>query len=544
MIINNEENEAIEKISALQTMHDIAQFLGTSKQKLLYHLFKKPLNYRTFNIPKKTGGLRKIESPAQPISFFQKKLAEQLQKAYRRKTGVFGFCKQGGIVKNAKEHINAKIILNLDLKDFFQTITFPRVYGFFKSRPFALPHKSATVLARLCCSNEGYLPQGAPTSPIISNYICRGLDAQLHSLAIRFHCKYTRYADDITFSTKKIPFPTQIITSITDNEVQLGNELVSIIENNNFKINYNKVRARKKFQRQEVTGITVNDKINVKKEFYRDIRAALNDWKRNGYDHAQDNFLKNFNANGKLINFSQHLQGKLEFLKQVRGDGDYLYARYALQYIELAIRDKKDYKPFILSGNAALDNKLVLNTIWIVCHMDNERNIWVNGTGFSTDQGIVTNFHVASSAALDESAPPCELYVINGNDKNSTPYRAKIIKQSEMLDLAILSIEETTNFAILKISESKSESAEKIRLIGYPHWDYKIPVSIENGQIINNFIKSNLNLIQITPKIRDGHSGAPVINSKGEVVGVATYSEESALVKNSAISVQHIAELK
>ncbi|MFM7372884.1 MAG: reverse transcriptase domain-containing protein, partial [Sphaerospermopsis kisseleviana] len=104
------------------------------------------------------------------------------------------------MVTNAKNHCNKKFVLNLDIKDFFPTITQQRIRGVMMSPPYNLPSQIATTISHICCY-EGKLPQGAPTSPIISNIVCAKLDSELRLLAKQNKCFYTRYADDITFST-------------------------------------------------------------------------------------------------------------------------------------------------------------------------------------------------------------------------------------------------------------------------------------------------------------------------------------------------------
>src|SRR5205814_3311637 len=110
------------------------------------------------------------------------------------------------ILTNAKPHLRQKFVLNVDLKDFFPTINFGRVRGVLIAKPYCLLPHIATYIARICCRDNA-LPQGAPTSPIISNMICSRLDRQLLRLARQYRCVYTRYADDLTFSTSMPRFP-------------------------------------------------------------------------------------------------------------------------------------------------------------------------------------------------------------------------------------------------------------------------------------------------------------------------------------------------
>src|SRR5690606_12917628 len=148
---------------------------------------------------------------------------------------------------------------------------------------YRLNDEVATILAQICCHN-GILPQGAPTSPIISNMICVRLDAKLQQLAKEHQCTYSRYADDITFSTNRSSFPSALAYLSDIGQIEIGNELSIIIEENGFQINPKKTRLQSKHQRQEVTGLTVNRYPNVQRRYIKQIRGILHAWKKYGLD--------------------------------------------------------------------------------------------------------------------------------------------------------------------------------------------------------------------------------------------------------------------
>src|SRR3989338_2322638 len=189
---------------ALESRKDVADLLEVSDKQLIYHLYIASASerYVTFQIPKKTSGVREISAPASALKIVQQKLNQVLQSVYEPKPSVHGFTLTKSIVSNAKVHAGRKYVFNIDLKDFFPSINFGRVRGLFIGFPYNRNTAVATVLAQICCFNN-QLPQGAPTSPTVSNMICAKLDAQLQQLAKRYKCTYTRYADDITFSTTK-----------------------------------------------------------------------------------------------------------------------------------------------------------------------------------------------------------------------------------------------------------------------------------------------------------------------------------------------------
>ena len=148
-----------------------------------------------FTIPKASGEKRTIAVPPPVLMAWQRRFCEYLTASYVPKPSVHGFTKGRSICSNASEHVGRRLILNIDLRDFFPSIHFGRVRGLFASHPFNFSNVVASTLAQLC-TREGELLQGAPTSPIISNLICRRLDTDLWRLTRSLGCKYTRYADD------------------------------------------------------------------------------------------------------------------------------------------------------------------------------------------------------------------------------------------------------------------------------------------------------------------------------------------------------------
>ena len=168
----------------------------------------------------------------------------------------------------------------------------------FRSEPLTIPEAAASMLANLCCWNQR-LPQGAPTSPMISNWICRRLDTQLARLARRNRCVYTRYADDITFSTRRPVLPVEIVKNRVGHDVELGDELLAIITSNWFDVNLRKVWVRSSRECQKVTGIVVNQKVNVTRRYRQSLRAMLHNWEVNGLESAQANYESRYDSRSR-----------------------------------------------------------------------------------------------------------------------------------------------------------------------------------------------------------------------------------------------------
>lgn len=206
----------MEKFSDIRTRNELADFLQIPRSKLasLLYVVGTQNCYTTFTIPKKSGGERMIASPCEELKSVQKRLAAALWehlKSIRAERRIqpnisHAFEEKRGIITNAVIHRNKRFVLNLDLENFFSSFHFGRVQGYFeKNRDFLLNKEVATTIAQIACYN-GCLPQGAPTSPIITNLICQILDMRLLKIAKQFRLDYTRYADDLTFSTNDHAF--------------------------------------------------------------------------------------------------------------------------------------------------------------------------------------------------------------------------------------------------------------------------------------------------------------------------------------------------
>ncbi len=196
---------------SLQSFKDVADLLEVSESQLKYYLYvvTPDHNYSVFSIPKKGGGKREITAPSSSIKCIQKKLAQVLDAVYQPKGSAHGFIRGKSIVTNALRHVQQKHVLNIDLKDFFPSIKFMRVRSKLMVFPYELNATVATIISQICCY-KGSLPQGAPTSPVVSNFVCAKMDSQLRKFAVEHRCRYTRYADDITISTGLKEFPVEI----------------------------------------------------------------------------------------------------------------------------------------------------------------------------------------------------------------------------------------------------------------------------------------------------------------------------------------------
>jgi RNA-directed DNA polymerase len=223
-LLPDSKAELRQKFLALQTPDDVARLLNLTYPRLAHHIYHVPTDkkYKTFTLPKKTGGERTISTPISALKIIQWKLNQILTAVYEVKPSAHGFVPGKNIVTNAKAHAGKRFVLNLDLADFFGSVNFGRVRGLLMKAPYNLPANVATVLAQICC-HEDKLPQGAPTSPIITNMLCAKMDSQLQRLAKECRATYTRYADDITFSTTLKEFPDALAYAV---ETEEGDKLL------------------------------------------------------------------------------------------------------------------------------------------------------------------------------------------------------------------------------------------------------------------------------------------------------------------------------
>lgn len=337
-----------------KSLHDVAHLLGYKPKSLSYVIYKMPVKYETFTVPKKSGGVRNISAPRPELKLLQRRLSDGLQSCWDEintekkiaKPISHGFRKGASILTNASVHRGRRFVFNVDIKDFFDSINFGRVYGFFvKNKDFALTGDVAKILAAIAC-HDGKLPQGSPCSPVISNLIGQILDIRLAQLAHRYGCSYSRYADDLTFSTNERIFPSAIASSNIDHSWAAGAALFKIIENAGFQLNPKKTRMQYLNSRQEVTGLIVNRRINTRPEYRRLARAMTYELVTKG--RFQISEMKS-DALGTLVPTKvegsiSHLQGMFGFIDWV--DLSYKKAKGALDGTPSSI--DKVYKRFLM----------------------------------------------------------------------------------------------------------------------------------------------------------------------------------------------------
>lgn len=269
--------------------------------------------YRQFHIPKKSGGVRTITAPDGELKNIMYTLAFILSELYIPTPEAIAFVPKRSIVDNAQVHMGKNYVLNIDLSDFFTSITSHMVErGLYK---LGFSPTVAQCLSTICTYPVvvdkkvlNVVPQGAPTSPLISNICAMTLDRRLSGLAKRFHLSYTRYADDITFSSNH---------NVYHKDGEFMQELYRIISDCHFTVNEKKTRLQKRGGRQEVTGLTVSVKPNVCRKYIKNLRALIHHISKIDSPEMHD------------INVAR---GKLNFLRMVKGPEDSTYTRLAIKF--------------------------------------------------------------------------------------------------------------------------------------------------------------------------------------------------------------------
>lgn len=300
----------------------LAEFVGVPANFLGVAMAKPELFYRSFFIPKRRGGKRLVEAPIPSLLFSQRWIVKNLLDDIPVHSCATAYRKGIGLIENVKPHAGQTHLLKLDLKDFFHSITINRVISVFRNLGY-LPEISY-ALASICCLH-GRLPQGAATSPTLSNIIAKRLDLRLSAIAAQNDLQYTRYSDDLTFSGNKIP--SSLLSFISN-----------VIRDEGFKLNSEKTRLYHSPGKRIVTGISVRDKkLKLPKNTKRAIRQDFFEFQKMS---QQPNFFEKFNAD---VFFLESLKGRLAFWAYIEPDSKYPFnaleslKMFATQY------DQKNY---------------------------------------------------------------------------------------------------------------------------------------------------------------------------------------------------------
>jgi len=521
------------KLNSSLTVDGLAELLGTSYIKIKHFYYTSNISayYSKFEINKKSGGKREILAPEERLKTLQRRLKVLLEEIYIPKKEVNAFVKNKSIVSNAKSHTRKKYVFNLDLENFFPTISFARVRGLLIAKPYSLQPNVASVIAHLS-TVDGYLPQGSPCSPVLSNMICRSMDRQLLSFARKHRAEYSRYADDITFSFyDELKFISDEILTCLEGDglpnhyhCRVGSGLESIISNSGFSINKSKVRLQSRYERQTVTGLVVNKKANVNRQYIRKTSAMIYSISKHGIDSAREIFKSKGKDSTAILD--AHLQGRLLFIKQVVTPDSVVYRRLAKNFnlLDLDFKVPLGKSKNIRGLESRKYSKWYDERCWVIESEWNPPNEFdcAQGTGFTIARNlIITCAHVVNKKGGIRANDIILFRASNRGEK----VKASIVVCDEHRDLAILKIEISPSKILpyFEVSDSTADIGDSVDILGFPnHKLGAIHVGRQKSSIRNKFVISAVTVFEIDKELYGGNSGGPVLNDDGDIVGVVT----------------------
>jgi retron-type reverse transcriptase len=240
---------------------ELAAYIGISPALIRQICHNKKFHYRIFQIPRKNGPDRVVHAPRTYLKVIQWWILDNILSRVEVHPAAFGFVRDRDYVENARFHVGSRHVLNVDIERFFPNINLEMISGVFESLGYS--HEASAFLADLS-SIDDQAPTGAPTSPMLGNLVLRELDAELHNFATENDFKYSRYADDITISSG----------SFIDEEVLAF--VSAAVARYGFNLNLDKTKFMGKGDRMEVTGLTINEKVNASKDWRNSARGFLN----------------------------------------------------------------------------------------------------------------------------------------------------------------------------------------------------------------------------------------------------------------------------
>lgn len=474
-------------------------YLAVSTRELNKIWWYRGTMYHHFEIAKGRGKTRTISAPDPTLKYIQRRIARLLDQIYSPRDPVHGFVINRSVKTNAEAHLHRRFVLNIDLKDFFPSITERRIYGMLWA--IGLDQRVAEILARLCCNN-GHLPQGAPSSPVLSNMICFRMDKRLLVFAKTARCIYTRYADDITFSSY------QPLSALFDSPVPpagrfspdlLSTSLKSIFTANGFNVHPEKAHYADRHSRRMVTGLKINELLNVDRRFVRNIRAALHSVKVHGIEKAQEIYQE---KHGGTSSIAAHLEGKISWLRNIRGQSDPVFRSIALRFNECFPDRKLEVEP---SKHEIRDR-----SVWLVEH---SKDAGMQGTAFFLeDVGLVTAAHCVQDASDIEVYHPSKL---------ANRFKVSVLKVDEPRDLALLKHDiPSTEYFELRRSAKPVGKGDEVTAVGYPGWGPGDFVNVRPGTVTESPVKKAVQMIEVSQKLAPGMSGGPVLDGEDAVVGI------------------------
>ena len=503
----------------MKSKHDLFAYLGVNDAEIRKIRYFAPKMYTAIDVVGKSKKIRRVLSPQPRLKHIQRLLHLKFISIYKARNAVHGFVTGKSVKTNAESHVGRRYLLNCDITDFFGTISENRILGLLES--IGIPNDVAKIISYITCVN-GVLPQGAPTSPILSNMICFRLDRDLRIFCKANRLKYTRYADDISLSSHSRPFALFIKELPDPGYIDLESLSVNfrrIFTNNGFTLNPKKLRFSGENSKKMVTGCIINEFANVPRPFIREIRATLHRIKCAKVDPSQA---------PKVTSSYASLRGKIEWVAQIKGRSDPVYRKLAEQHNLLFSSSKILIEP--------TEEERLQRSIWVIEHMTNV------GTTLEVQQGtafFVKGVGLLSALHCVDGAKELEIYHYT---RPANRFLVEVKKTCKHRDLALMSYSlPTTEFFELELATSSARTGSNVDAFGFPHYHTGDTLNIRNGNITSRKVLHSVRYIELNQLVVNGMSGGPVLNHDRQVVGIIHKGAYEG-GRNLAICVESIRE--
>lgn len=510
------------------TKRDIAAVLKRPLKDITMLAYSGIEKYKAFSIPKKKENeFRTIVAPIGYLKAVQRQLLVFFEDIYAPPLCVHGFVRDKSIATNAKCHVKKKAILSLDIEDFFPSIKACRIHGLFRSKPFEFSNEVANLLTELVCF-EGALPQGAPTSPVLSNMICFQMDKQLLDYARQEGVIYTRYADDMYFSSTSV-WRAKSLYEINECGAIVPNSMISdCILNNGFRVNESKTHVATRSSRQLVAGVVANRKCNFLRAEYRELRVLFHNWEKWGLDYAAGEYMEHrpFYAR-RLVDETGNLCEK-KFVAHVRG---------RLQYCQM-IDDRNDFpsKPLLklwlmfhdVTHEAIKVSAPERATLQLIVSYDRKRRnegtgeveedaFAASGTAFLADDGY---FYSCAHCLRDPG----------GEFEYPEDAACEVLGKSRLIDLRVSLFQLNMEHDIARRQArgmEKRQPSVRIDTSYLPQIGEKVTAfGFADGKDVLRIVAAEVaeitagGIVRVDRAFIHGMSGGPVVNTRGNVIGI------------------------
>lgn len=511
----------LERLQAADTHELLAAELGLDPAAMLAGLYKRT-GHSVWTIPKKNGQHRTIASPSRLRRQIQTQLKSVFDQIYKPDASVHGFRVGHSIVTNAKCHVRRKTLINLDIKDCFGSISFFRVRGLLLKAPFNLPWVTANILAH-ACTFENALPSGGITSPVLANIVMASLDKRLSRMMIRYGGRYTRYADDLTFSFPASPGRLgEFVEKSAVGNYQIAPKLSAVLKEEGFESNELKFRCLTGDSSKRVTGLKVSEKVNLPRRWIRELDCKIYAIEKFGVDAiaaADHPWLLGEAAKARLL---RHVHGKIAFASMVRGRTDFITAAMAYRLNQLHSRSDLYLPDVEIINRGDRTNRAV----WVVTAapkgVDHFYAPKGNGTAFCIRGGLLI-----TAAHVIENVP----------GKKMKPYPVVRVRRADRpqieFDCHVLIFDLHRDIAVLKLVEPKPSltrfqfalgevpvTDQPLTSVGFPNYMAGNQAATEAHTVQD--VRKRLGVLRIraTGTIMGGASGGPLLNKNFEVVGI------------------------